>query len=311
MGVARTPRIFRQPAMAIWVWSRISLSSAIGSSSRFTRNRNATSSPKPRPHAGPWIAPTDTTVARDERAEEVGEREHHREPLGRAHLRPVLRVDGVVEAAPAASLQPVGLHHRRAGHQLGHLRQRAADRGADVVVGGQLAALQVAAAPGCSGRNTSTLTSASCHEYTSITRHRADDQHGVDDPRHRAPLGELRHRLDVARHARHERAAALVDVVGERQAVDVLEGAHAQPEQAGLRGAHEAQERGPADEVEHDGEHRGEGAGGGDEAGSVAVVAEHAAAEDLLDQDRDGQLAGGGAHREHDGEHEALLAARG
>ena len=79
-----------------------------------------------------------------EGAEQVGEREHHREPLRGAHLRPVLRGDGVVEALPAPALQPVGLHDRRARHQLRHLRERAAHRGADLVVGGQLAALQVA-----------------------------------------------------------------------------------------------------------------------------------------------------------------------
>ena len=79
-----------------------------------------------------------------QRAEEVGQREHHREPLGRAHLGPVLRADGVVEAAARAALQAVGEHDRRAGHQLGHLREGAADGGAHLVVGGQLPPLEVA-----------------------------------------------------------------------------------------------------------------------------------------------------------------------
>ena len=52
-------------------------------------------------------------------------------------------------------------------------------------------------------------------------------------------------------------------------------------------------------------------AGGGHEARPVAVVAEHAASEDLLDQDRDEQLAGGGGHREDDREQEALLQLGG
>ena len=57
---------------------------------------------------------------------------------------------------------------------------------------------------------------------------------------------------------------------------------------------------------EHDREPGGERARGGHEARSVALVAEHAAPEDLLDQDRDGQLAGRGQHGEGHGEQQAL-----
>ena len=128
----------------------------------------------------------------------------------------------------------------------------------------------------------------------------------VDDPRDRAPLGELRHGLDVARHAGHERASALVDVVGERQAVDVLEGAHPQPEQARLGGPHEAQEGRSAHEVEADDEGGAEGAGGGHEARPVPGVAQHAPVEDLLDEDGNGQLAQGRRDGEHRGEQHAL-----
>ncbi len=59
-----TPRILRQPAMAVWVWSRISLSSEIGVRSRFTRKMNPMRSLRSRPHAGPFVAPTATMAPR-------------------------------------------------------------------------------------------------------------------------------------------------------------------------------------------------------------------------------------------------------
>ena len=86
----------------------------------------------------------------------------------------------------------------------------------------------------------------------------------------------------------------------------MLEGAHPQAEEAGLGRAHQAQEGRPADEVEADGEQGRAGAGHGHEAGAVAGLAEHAAVEDLLDEDRDGQLAEGGGDGEDRGQHEAL-----
>ena len=91
----------------------------------------------------------------------------------------------------------------------------------------------------------------------------------------------------------------------------MLEGADPEPEQARLRGADEPEEGGPAQEVEGDGEGGREQAGSGDEAGTVPVVAEHAAAEDLLDEDRDHELAGGRRDGEHDREDEPLLELRG
>ena len=57
-GVASTPSTFRQPASAVWVWSMISDSSAMGMSSRLIRNVNATSTPTPRPQPGPQVTPT-------------------------------------------------------------------------------------------------------------------------------------------------------------------------------------------------------------------------------------------------------------
>ena len=110
---------------------------------------------------------------------------------------------------------------------------------------------------------------------------------------------------------RHESTATLVDVVGERQPVDVLEGPDAQPQQARLRGAHQPQEGGAADHVQDDRERGGERAGGGHEARSVALVPEHAAAQDLLDQDRDGELADRRQHGESHGEQQALSQLRG
>ena len=163
IGVASTPRILRQPAMAVWVWSRISLSSEMGIRSRFTRNTKAMSVPRPSPHPGPWMAPTAVTVASVEGAEEVGEGEHDREPLRRAHLGLVLGADGVVEPAARAPLEAVGEDDGRPGDELGHLREGAADGGAHLVVGRELPALEHAQRRQ-QGRNTAMVTRASCQE---------------------------------------------------------------------------------------------------------------------------------------------------
>ena len=53
IGVSSTSSTLRQPATAVWVWSRISVNSAIGSRNGRTRNRKPTISPAVSPDAGP------------------------------------------------------------------------------------------------------------------------------------------------------------------------------------------------------------------------------------------------------------------
>ena len=159
---------------------------------------------------------------------------------------------------------------------------------------------------GSSGRKTTIVTSVSCQEYTAITPRvatiRIESTIQATAP-HSVNCAIVSTSLVTARH---ERAASVVDVLGHREAVDVGEGAHPQPEQAGLGGPDEPQERGAAHDVERHDQDGDAAARSRDEAGPVAAVAEHAPVEDLLDQDGHGQLADRGGHRQHGGERQTL-----
>ena len=141
-GVASTPSTLRQPASAVWVWSRISDSSAIGHEQQVDQEHerddhaHVEAPARPPGHAG------GDGARHGEGAEDVAEREHRREVAGRRQVRPELAVDRRPQPRPGPALEPVGLDQRRAGDRLGHLGQRVAHRGAHPVLGGELAALQ-------------------------------------------------------------------------------------------------------------------------------------------------------------------------
>ena len=87
-------------------------------------------------------------------------------------------------------------------------------------------------------------------------------------------------------------------VLGHRQAVDVVERPHPQRQQAGLGRPHQAQVRGPPHEVQRLTIRTAAAAqAGSTKPGPEPAVVQHAPVEDLLDQDRDRQLARRGDHR--------------
>jgi hypothetical protein len=100
-------------------------------------------------------------------------------------------------------------------------------------------------------------------------------------------------------------------VLGHRQAVDVVEGAHAQRQQAGLGRPHQSQVGAAPHEVQGADQDRGERAGREHEAGAEPGVVQHPPVEDLLDQDGDRQLAGRGDHRHDQGQGDALAQLGG
>ena len=90
IGVSSTSSTLRQPATAVWVWSRISVNSAIGSRNSATRNRNATISPAVRPAVGP----DGDAGEHDGRHREDGEHLVGREQARRRASRPARRRRG-------------------------------------------------------------------------------------------------------------------------------------------------------------------------------------------------------------------------
>src|ERR1700710_937306 len=62
IGTSSTPITRRNPATAVWVWSRTSVNSAIGSRNLYVRNTNPTSAPDVNPEPGPRARPTTTTA---------------------------------------------------------------------------------------------------------------------------------------------------------------------------------------------------------------------------------------------------------
>ena len=133
----------------------------------------------------------------------------------------------------------------------------------------------------------------------------------VDDPGDAAPLEELAERLDVGGHAAHERPAAFLRMVGDRQAVDVAEGPRAQPEERVLPGAGEPPGR------EHRGDRRHDGDDGADQrqrhdAGDIDRHFREALVDDLLHEHRDHDAPGRPDAGEQDRQADALaqLGAR-
>ena len=61
-GIAKIPKIRRIPETAVCVWSRTSVSSAMGSKNRYVKKMNPTSAPAVSPEPEPRHSPTKTTV---------------------------------------------------------------------------------------------------------------------------------------------------------------------------------------------------------------------------------------------------------
>ena len=62
IGISSTDSTRCRPATAVWVWSMISVNSAMGSRKRYVRNTKLTSAPAVNPSAGPRHTPTPMTA---------------------------------------------------------------------------------------------------------------------------------------------------------------------------------------------------------------------------------------------------------
>jgi hypothetical protein len=136
-------------------------------------------------------------------------------------------------------------------------------------------------------------------EHPVVGQHHAghqQHQRAVEQPGEAAPLEELRERLDVAGDASHQRALPLLAVVGDAEAVDVLEQAHAQGVERLLaappqpRHGRALRPRGDHDAHQRDGRH------GGDECRRARPPASEAVVDRLLHEDGDDHSAGGAHH---------------
>ena len=303
--MSRTSSTFRQPATAVWVWSMISLISAIGNSSRFMRNANATTVPEVEAELDAAERGDRDDRGERDRAEEVADREHQREVAPRLAVGEVELVHTLVQTVARAPFEAVRPDRRRAGDRLGELGEHVAGAGPDLVVRDQLAPLQEAQ----DRDHGQERDDRDQRQLPRVDRHhdqRPDDERAVHHPADRAPVHEAGERLDVARHARDQHAPLGLVLLGDAEPVDVLEHAHPERVQRALGGADEPEVRDAGEDHEHDHADRGAGAGPGDERGVEAVGAEHPLVEHLLDGHGDEQLPGRHRHREQEAHDDAL-----
>ncbi len=137
-------------------------------------------------------------------------------------MRPVALIDRAFQSNVRAILQAVGAHDRSSHHALGDFREQLADARAN-----QVECLRQA---GLHREDDHQQRDDQEHdrdrELPGVREHEAqaaDHERERDDPGDRAPLGEMRERVDVGRHARNEDAPLLLGLFGDREPVDVLE----------------------------------------------------------------------------------------
>ena len=177
-----------------------------------------------------------------EHGEQLARREQQRAEDAGAHLRPGTLVDrlGGPRAVDVAGL--VGPDRLRPGDDLGDRRHHLAVALPRLLVRAHEVALDESEHERERGRD----RERDDREHPVVGQHHAgDEQHQrpVEQPRQAAPREELGERLDVARDAGDERAAALLVVVGEAEAVDVPDQPGAQVEQRLLAAAAEPHDR--------------------------------------------------------------------
>ncbi len=172
----------------------------------------------------------------------VEDRRHgpeRRGPEVRHDLGAVALVDRVLHLAVGLLLQAVGAHDRRAHHRLGDLREHLPDARARGVV--RRGELRLHRADHQQERDHEQHHRQ--RELPGVDQHQGQGPQHLrerDEPGDARPLHELLQRVDVRGHPRHEHAALLLGLLGDRESVDVLERAHAQHHQRLLGGAHEA-----------------------------------------------------------------------
>jgi hypothetical protein len=182
-------------------------------------------------------------------------------------------------------VESVGAHHGGAHDAFRNLRQQLPHPRAHNIVGREQALLQ-------HSKHEDQRRHDDDHDRGEPRRvHQHDDERagnegGAREPRERGPFHELGKRVDVRRDARHERPALVFILLGQAQAVNVLEGLHAQTLECGLRSAHHARERRPCGEVSKTDCPCRSGACGIDELGAEPLSGAQTLVEDLLYQDR-------------------------
>ena len=131
----------------------------------------------------------------------------------------------------------------------------------------------------------------------------------VEHPRQSSPGEEHRERLDVARHAGHQRAATLVVLVGEAQSMDVVEQPHPQPVQPFFRRGAQAEHRHALACRREQHDHGSDRAGTEDEVESHSPVDE-TFVDRLLDDDRNRHAPRRPEQSEHESERETAAERR-
>ena len=164
--------------------------------------------------------PTEDRAQHDHGREGDGvEDRRHRPEGGRAEvgedLRLVALADRVFDLVVRLLVQPVRADHRRAHHGLGHLREHLAYPGSCRVERGGEPRLH---RPHDDQQGDQQQRDRR-RELPRVIEHqqqRADRLGAGDDPRDPAPLHELLERVHIGRHARHEYAALLLALLGDR-----------------------------------------------------------------------------------------------
>ena len=231
---------------------------------------------------------------------ELAADEHRRGGPLRPHLRPVVPVDGAVEAGGGALADAVGPHRGGADDGLRHRGQHVADPLAHHAVDDG----QPRGEEAHGDRQRHEAQQHDEGQLPGVDRHDDGGHEQLPEADHAqdaAPLHEGRQLVDVAGDAGDQRAAPLALLVQDRQVVDVPERPGAQPGQRGLGGAEQPDVH-PVDrdagDQDDDGADEHQGA---DQAEVGAAGGEQAAVDDLLDGDRHDDPARGGDQREGEG----------
>ena len=278
------------------------------------RKMNPTSAPVVSPPAGPITTPTVTIVA-SVTTENTSPSGNRKAPMtlpriwASARRRTARFVRGG-EHRPRA-VGPDGLGAR---HDLAERAHHLAVALAGLVVGGDEVALHDAEHEEQRDRD----ADRDERQQPVVGEHHGGDDHhqgAVDQPGQTAPPEEVGERLDVARDAGHERAAPLVVVVGEADAVDVVDQARAQVVERLLAARAEPHDGGALAHRSDRERPDGDDGAGHDEAhphavGVAVVVDEDALVDRLLDQDRHHHAAAGADRGEQPGDAEALAQHR-
>ena len=118
IGMSSTLSTRRSPATAVWVWSRTSVNSAIGSRKRYVRKTKPINAPAVSPPSGPRTTPTVTTAAMvsTEKTSPDGKRKRADDAGSNLCVGPSVDGDAFVRLGARPACRP---GWSRPGHDLG------------------------------------------------------------------------------------------------------------------------------------------------------------------------------------------------